>query len=51
MINVEQIAATNKANLDNLFGLSNKAFAGVEKLVFPGHRRWWRGRAALQGRQ
>ena len=33
MINVEQIAATNKANLDNLFGLSNKAFAGVEKLV------------------
>jgi phasin family protein len=33
MINVEQFAATNKANLDNLFGLSNKAFAGVEKLV------------------
>ena len=33
MINVEQIAATNKANLDNLFGLSNKAFAGVEKMV------------------
>jgi phasin family protein len=33
MINVEQITATNKANLDNLFGLSNKAFAGVEKLV------------------
>jgi phasin family protein len=33
MINVEQITATNKANLENLFGLSNKAFAGVEKLV------------------
>ena len=33
MINVEQFAATNKANLDNLFGLSNKAFSGVEKLV------------------
>ncbi len=33
MINVEQITATNKANLDNLFGLSNKAFAGVEKMV------------------
>ncbi len=33
MINVEQITATNKANLDNLFGLSNKAFAGVEKIV------------------
>ena len=33
MINVEQITATNKANLDNLFSLSNKAFAGVEKLV------------------
>ena len=33
MINVEQFAATNKANLDNLFGLSNKAFAGVEKMV------------------
>ena len=27
MINVEQIAATNKANLDNLFGLSNKALS------------------------
>jgi phasin family protein len=33
MINVEQITASNKANLDNLFGLSNKAFAGVEKIV------------------
>ena len=33
MINVEQITAANKTNLDNLFGLSNKAFAGVEKIV------------------
>ena len=33
MLNVEQIAATNKANLNNLFGLTNQAFAGVEKLV------------------
>lgn len=33
MLNVEQIAATNKANLNNLFGLTHQAFAGVEKLV------------------
>ncbi len=33
MLNVEQIAATNKANLNNLFGLTNQAFSGVEKLV------------------
>ena len=33
MINVEQFAATQKSNLDNLFGMSNKAFAGVEKIV------------------
>ena len=33
MINVEQITAANKTNLDNLFGLSHKAFAGVEKIV------------------
>jgi phasin family protein len=33
MINVEQFTAANKTNLDNLFGLSNKAFAGVEKIV------------------
>jgi phasin family protein len=33
MLNAEQIIATNKANLNNLFGLSNQAFAGVEKLV------------------
>ena len=29
----EQFAAANKANLDTLFGLTNKAFEGVEKLV------------------
>lgn len=29
----EQIIAANKANIDTLFGLSHKAFAGVEKLV------------------
>ncbi len=33
MLTVEQIVATNKANLDTLFGLTTKAFAGVEKLV------------------
>lgn len=33
MINIEQFASNNKANVDNLFNLSNKAFAGVEKLV------------------
>ena len=29
----EQFAAANKANLEPLFGLTNKAFEGVEKLV------------------
>ncbi len=29
----EQFAAANKANLETLFGLTNKAFEGVEKLV------------------
>lgn len=29
----EQIAAANKANIETLFGLTNKAFEGVEKLV------------------
>lgn len=29
----EQILATHKANLDTLFGLTNKAFEGVEKIV------------------
>jgi phasin family protein len=33
MLTVEQIVATNKANLDTLFGLTTKAFAGVEKMV------------------
>jgi phasin family protein len=33
MMTVEQIVASNKANLDTLFGLTTKAFAGVEKLV------------------
>jgi phasin family protein len=33
MMTVEQITASHKANLDNLFGLSTKAFAGVEKMV------------------
>ncbi|ALS62374.1 phasin family protein [Pandoraea norimbergensis] len=29
----EQLAAAHKANLETLFGLTNKAFEGVEKLV------------------
>jgi phasin family protein len=29
----EQIVAANKANVETLFGLTNKAFEGVEKLV------------------
>ena len=29
----EQIAAAHKANLETLFGLTNKAFEGVEKIV------------------
>lgn len=33
MLNAEQVIATNKANLDNLFSLTNQAFSGVEKLV------------------
>ena len=33
MITAEQIAAANKANLDTFLDLTNKAFAGVEKLV------------------
>jgi len=33
MLTVEQIAAVNKANLDVLFGLTEKTFAGVEKLA------------------
>src|ERR1051325_11607675 len=33
MMTVEQVLAANKANVDTLFGLTNKAFEGVEKLV------------------
>lgn len=33
MLNTEQFAATNKANLDALMGLSAKAFEGVEQLT------------------
>ena len=32
-LNPEQIAAAGKANLETLFGLTNKAFEGIEKLV------------------
>jgi phasin family protein len=33
MLTVEQVLAAQKANFDTLFGLTNKAYAGVEKLV------------------
>lgn len=33
MLTADQIVATNKANLELLFGLTTKAFEGVEKLV------------------
>lgn len=33
MLTAEQILAAQKANIETLFGLTNKAFAGVEKLV------------------
>jgi len=33
MLTVEQIMSANKANVETLFGLTNKAFEGVEKLV------------------
>lgn len=33
MLTQEQIAAAHKANLETFFGLTNKAFEGVEKLV------------------
>jgi phasin family protein len=32
-LTTEQILATHKANIETLFGLTNKAFEGVEKLV------------------
>ncbi len=33
MMTVDQIVAAQKANFETLFGLTNKAFAGVEKLM------------------
>ncbi len=33
MLTAEQIVAAQKANIETLFGLTNKAFEGVEKLV------------------
>ena len=33
MLNAEQIMSAQKANFETLFGLTNKAFEGVEKLV------------------
>ncbi len=33
MLTAEQIMASHKANVETLFGLTTKAFAGVEKLV------------------
>lgn len=33
MLTAEQMLAAHKANLETLFGLTNKAFEGVEKLV------------------
>ena len=33
MLTAEQLIAAQKANLETLFGLTNKAFEGVEKLV------------------
>ena len=33
MITVEQIVNTQKTNIDTFFGLSGKAFEGVEKLI------------------
>ena len=33
MMTAEQLIAAQKANMETLFGLTEKAFAGVEKLV------------------
>ena len=33
MLTVEQVVASHKANIETLFGLTNKAFEGVEKMV------------------
>lgn len=33
MLTVEQVMASHKSNIETLFGLTNKAFEGVEKIV------------------
>ena len=33
MLTVDQVMASHKANIETLFGLTNKAFEGVEKIV------------------
>ena len=33
VLTVEQVVAAQKANIETLFGLTNKAFEGVEKIV------------------
>ena len=33
MLTAEQVIAAHKSNVEVLFGLTNKAFEGVEKLV------------------
>jgi phasin family protein len=33
MLTVDQVVAANKANVETLFGLTSKAFEGIEKLV------------------
>ncbi len=33
MLTVEQVMASHKSNMETLFGLTNKAFEGVEKIV------------------
>ena len=33
MLTVDQVMAANKANVETLFGLTSKAFEGIEKLV------------------
>jgi hypothetical protein len=33
MMTTEQIVASHKANVETLFGLTSKAFEGMEKLV------------------
>ena len=33
MMTVEQVMASHKSNIETLFGLTSKAFEGVEKIV------------------